>query len=263
MPEQYRAALAWVRRNSRPVAALASPEVLRSVLNGLTLRLDGGPMATSVSTRRRKIFGTSLEYAVERKLLTINPIPALKWTAPKSTGSVDHRRVANPRQVADLLDSVRRQGRWGRRMVAFYGCLYYFGLRPEEAVALRWSNLTLPDQGWGSMTIESVERYAGKEWTNSGENRDRRHLKQRARGETRTVPIPPALTQLVHEHNALYGKGAGGRLFWGERNANELPVGTSTGCGVGRVGMRSRPSWRPRRWPGCRTTFRMLRCRRG
>ncbi|GAA3618453.1 tyrosine-type recombinase/integrase [Kineosporia mesophila] len=226
MPEESRAALAWVKRNSRPVAALAMPETLRGVLNGLTLKLDGEPMATSVVTRRRKIFGTSLEYAVERKLLATNPIPKLKWTAPKSAGSVDRRRVANPRQAATLLDSVRRQGRWGRHMVAFYGCLYYAALRPEEAVALKLSNLTLPSEGWGSMTIESAEPYAGKGWTNSGENRDRRHLKQRDRGETRTVPIPPQLTLLIHEHVKLYGKGTGGRLFWGERNRSELPVGT-------------------------------------
>ncbi|GAB6901548.1 tyrosine-type recombinase/integrase [Kineosporia succinea] len=226
MPEEQKAALAWVKRNSRPVAALSAPETLRAVLNGLTLKLDGEPMASSVLTRRRKIFGTSLEYAVERKLLTSNPIPKLKWTAPKSSGSVDRRRVANPRQAATLLDSVRRQGRWGRHMVAFYGCLYYAALRPEEAVALRRSNLVLPAEGWGSMTIESAEPYAGKEWTNTGENRDRRQLKQRDRGETRTIPISPPLTLLLNEHLALYRPKSGGRIFWGERNRDELPVGT-------------------------------------
>ncbi len=226
MPEEHKAALAWVKRNSRPVAALATPETLRGVLNGLTLKLDGGPMASSVFTRRRKIFGTSLEYAVERKLLAKNPIPALKWTAPKPASTVDRRRVANPRQVGTLLEAVRRQGRWGQHMVAFYGCLYYAALRPEEAVALARTNLTLPREGWGSMTIETAEPYAGKAWTNSGENRDRRHLKQRDRGDTRTVPIPPPLTQLLNEHLDLYSKGPDGRLFWGERNSAELPVGT-------------------------------------
>jgi hypothetical protein len=46
-------------------------------------------------------------------------------------------------------------------------------------------------------------------WTNSGNNRDDRQLKQRARGETRTVPCPPELTE-----------------FRGERNSGELPKGT-------------------------------------
>ncbi len=76
------------------------------------------------------------------------------------------------------------------------------------------------------MTIETAEPYAGKGWTNTGENRDRRHLKQRYRGETRTVPIPPPLTQLLNEHLKPYGSGPSSRLFWGERNKTELPVGT-------------------------------------
>jgi integrase len=76
------------------------------------------------------------------------------------------------------------------------------------------------------MTFESAEPHAGKHWTNSGENRDRRHLKQRVRGESRTVPIPPPLTELLNEHINTFGTGLGGRLFVSERNKDELPVGT-------------------------------------
>jgi hypothetical protein len=42
---------------------------------------------------------------------------------------------------------------------------------------------TLPLRGWGELHIERAEPYAGKEWTDSGRNRDQRPLKQRARGE--------------------------------------------------------------------------------
>jgi hypothetical protein len=112
-------------------------------------------------------------------------------------------------------------------MKAYYGCLYYAGLRPEEGVPLTLSNLVdLPAKGWGSMTFESAEPHAGKHWTNSGENRDRRQLKQRERGESRTVPIPPPLTDLLNEHLDRFGTGPGGRLFVGERNKRELRVGT-------------------------------------
>jgi hypothetical protein len=76
------------------------------------------------------------------------------------------------------------------------------------------------------MTFESAELHAGKHWTNSGENRDRRHLNQRVRGESRTVPIPPPLTKLLNAHINAFGIGTGGRLFISERNKDELPVGT-------------------------------------
>jgi integrase len=50
----------------------------------------------------------------------------------------------------------------------------------------------------------------------------RRQLKNRARGEGRTVPCPPELTELLHKHIATFGTDASGRLFPGER-AEELP----------------------------------------
>jgi hypothetical protein len=36
--------------------------------------------------------------------------------------------------------------------------------------------------------IERAEPYAGKEWTDSGRNRDQRPLKQRARGRSVSCP---------------------------------------------------------------------------
>jgi hypothetical protein len=80
--------------------------------------------------------------------------------------------------------------RGGRRLVAFFGCLYYAVLRPEEAISLAKHNLSLPTRGWGELHVERAEPYAGKEWTDSGRNRDQRPLKQRARGEVRVVPCP-------------------------------------------------------------------------
>jgi integrase len=227
-PQDVVNALRWIERNTVPVSALAKPEVLRPVLDGLTLRLDGAPYAPSVVNRRRKILSTAMEYAVELKLLPNNPIPALKWTAPRTVHAVDRRSVANPVQVRTLLAAVKVQQRSGPRLVAFFGCLYFAAMRPEEAVALAKHNLSLPEEGWGELTIDTAEPYAGREWTDSGNNRDRRQLKQRARGESRTVPCPPELTALLHSHIRQFGTAADGRLFTGERNAGELPKLTIT-----------------------------------
>jgi integrase len=165
---------------------------------------------------------------VELRLLIANPIPALKWSAPKPAFVVDPRSVPNPMQVRTLLESVRMQSRSGPRLVAFFGCLYYAGMRPEEAVSLAKHHLDLPAAGWGRFHLDGAEPYAGKEWTDSGKDRDRRQLKQRERGEIRTVPCPPELTTLLWEHVKLFGFGSDGRLFRGERNASELPKLTIT-----------------------------------
>jgi integrase len=228
-PDEVDAALRWIEGHTRPVSALAKPEILRSVLDRLTVKLDGTPAAPSVINRRRKILNALLEYAVERELLDSNPMPALKWQPPavvrtRGVQQVDRRRVANPVQVRTLLAAVGAQPRSGRRLVAFFACLYFAALRPEEAAALAKQHLSLPDEGWGQLHLDTVEPYAGRQWTNSGQNRDRRRqLKQRAIGDGRTVPCCPELTTILHAHIDEFGSGSDGRLFIGERNGAELP----------------------------------------
>jgi integrase len=222
-PAEVRRALRWAHHQSPAVSALRDPEVLRRVLDSFTVRLDGTPAAPSVTSRKRRIFNTAVEYAIELGLLDRNPIPALKWTPPRTVQAIDQRRVINPIQARTLLAAVGRQRRSGPRLVAFFGCLYFAGLRPEEAVGLAVSDLVLPVQGWGRLLVARARPYAGRDWTDSGRSRDDRQLKQRARGEVRAVPCPPELTALLHAHLAAFGTGPDGRLFIGERNNAELP----------------------------------------
>lgn len=184
------------------------------------MKLDGKRAASSVVNRRRKIFNAAVEYAVERKLLDINPIPAIKWSPPRTVHEVDTRSVPNPIQARTLLNAVRTIM---PRLVAFYACLYFAALRPEEAAALGKANLALPERGWGELILERARPYAGREWTDNGQDRDERPLKQRERGETRRVPCPPELTTLLHEHMERFGTAADDRLFVGERNHATLP----------------------------------------
>lgn len=174
-----------------------------------------------------------MEYAVELGALEVNPIPALRWSAPKSLHTVDRRVVPNPVQVRTLLEAVREQPRNGPRLVAFYACLYFSALRPAEAAALATRHLALPPSGWGWFHLDGGKPHAGKDWMDAGGNRDERQLKQRARGDVRTVPCPPELTALIHEHVRMFGTTPEGRLFRGDRNATEVPRGPSMRCGVG------------------------------
>jgi integrase len=143
--------------------------------------------------------------------------------------------VANPVQVRTLLQAVREQRPSGPRMVTFYACLYFAAPRPEEASALALSHLALPEVGWGVFHLDGAEPHAGKEWTDGGTPRERRQLKQRARGEVRSVPCPPELTALIHEHVRTFGTADDGRLFRGERNEDHLPKLT-----INRVWRRAR-----------------------
>jgi integrase len=218
-------ALRWASSHSRPASALADTDVLRKLIDGLAVRLDDGVRAASVTSRWRKILYNLAEYAVERKVLVANPLPTVKQPAQR-IAQVDRRSVANPTQARDLLTAVAAQGVTGQRLEAYFGCLYYAAMRPEEAADLRADNLDLPEKGWGWIYLEASRPHAGGEWTDTGKARDDRPLKQRDAGEVRKVPSPPGLTALLHHHIATFGTTPDGRLFVGERSTDHLPAFT-------------------------------------
>jgi integrase len=129
---------------------------------------------------------------------------------------VDRRRVVNPAQARRLLAAVREQGPTGRRLVAFFGSMYYSAFRPEEVVSLREDDLSYGKRGWGEFYVSRPAPEVGSDWTDSGKTREERgQLKHRAEGDGRWVPCPPPLTRLIRAHVAEFGTGEGGLLFTG------------------------------------------------
>jgi integrase len=230
-PDDIANALAWLERNTRDVGELAKPGIARAVLDGLGLTKDRRLAAPSTVQRQRGVLVNLAEYAVERRLMTENPITALPRKAPKVAQAVDRRVVVNPDQARALLDAVAAEKPSGDRLVAFFGAMYYTALRPAEALMLRKVNLALPAEGWGELLLEASSPVAGPAWTDSGRRREERPLKHRARGETRVVPCPPALTALLHAHLKTFGDGADGLLFRGVRGGE---MSESTYCRVWR-----------------------------
>jgi integrase len=67
------------------------------------------------------------------------------------------------------------------------------------------------------MTLEQAAPETGRQWSDSDSRRDERELKHRAAGETRRVPVPQALVEILRNHLKEYGTDDEGRLFRGER----------------------------------------------
>ncbi|MFB9830994.1 hypothetical protein [Actinoallomurus acaciae] len=105
----------------------------------------------------------------------------------------------------------------GRRLVAFFAVLYYAGLRPAEAVALREIDCQLPDKGWGRLILAKTLPITTKKWTDSGNRHDPRGLKQRDANAVRNAPIPPWLVEILKAHIKEFGVADDGRLFRNER----------------------------------------------
>ncbi|GAY12626.1 tyrosine-type recombinase/integrase [Pseudonocardia sp. N23] len=229
--DEVQSALTWLSRSTRNVGDLGQPTVVRTALDALTRKADKTTAAPATIQRQRGVLVNVGEYAVERGLLSRNPVTALAWKAPRTVKSVDKRVVVNPDQARGLLDAVRTQKPSGKRLVAFFGALYFAGLRPAEAATLRTSNLSLPAEGWGELLLEASTPSAGASWTDSGQRREERQLKHRARGETRVVPCAPELVALLREHLDAFGNGPDGLLFRGLRGGQ---LSESTYCRVWR-----------------------------
>jgi integrase len=207
-------ALAWLERNSLPIRQLSDPQVTRAALDALTLRLDGTRAAANTIARKRAVFHNDLGYAVELGLLQVNPIDQVQWRAPRAMSAVSPQTVASPAQVRAILDQVARIS---PGLTAFFGCLYYAALRPEEAVALRGDHLALPAHGRAALILDGACPRTGSAWTDNGSPHEPRGLKQRPEGTIRVVPIPPVLAALLRQHLREHGTTPDGRLFRGAR----------------------------------------------
>ncbi|MBQ1119669.1 tyrosine-type recombinase/integrase [Streptomyces sp. B15] len=221
-PDEIAAAVRWLERASLPVVELTDIDRVHTLVDELGRKLDGKPAANQTYRRRRAVTYNALEYAVELELLSANPLDkARRKRGQQPVQEVDSRVVVNPRQARELLTAATYVGGWkrasGRRLRAFFGCMYYAATRPGEALGLRRSDCHLPAKGWGRITVEVTRPSAGKSWTDSGEAHDRRGLKQRSAGEVRIVPIPPPLVRMLREHLDEFGTAEDGRIFSSER----------------------------------------------
>ena len=217
-PEDIAPVVRWLETATVAVADLNQPGAgavrTRALLDRINKKQDGTRAAANTANRKRAVLSNAIHYALEMNILPVNPLTTVKWTRPRTLKTVDPRVVVNADQARRFLAAVGNQGPRGERMIAFFGCMYYAALRPEEATELRRSNLTsLPDDGWGEMTLTSSEPRSGSNWTDDGTVRQRSTLKHRAPGETRTVPIHPDLVILLRDHLKRYGTGPEGRIF--------------------------------------------------
>ncbi|MFJ5267629.1 tyrosine-type recombinase/integrase [Streptomyces sp. NPDC088358] len=214
--------LRWVEINSLPVSAWKDAERADEVLPAVDTRLDGRQAAAWSRKRHRRILNVVMKHAIRRRVLRTNPLPKGKESTAvtRTSNAVDKRSLMNADQAAALLDWIRRRPRGGKRLHAFFAALYYCGLRPEEAVAMRVQDVTLPgpdaaDQ-WCELLIHTATPEVGKQWTDTGEIHEERDLKGRAEGETRGAPGHPALTRILRQHIEDEELKPGDLLFQGE-----------------------------------------------
>jgi len=209
-PEEYGAALTWIKNRSRPLGELADPSTTRAVLDAIGRQMNGELAAPATSNRKRAALSSAIVYALERGDLDANPLHRVKVKRRQVDEELDTRVVVNHRQARALLDAIRVAA---PPLEAFFGCIYYAAMRPSEVRNLRKQDLTLPEKGWGEAMLRGSYQDTGKAWTDDGQLGEERGLKHRARTAVRPVPLAPPLVALLRRHLEEYEAGAGGWLF--------------------------------------------------
>jgi integrase len=161
------------------------------------------------------VFHGTLGYAVELGLLPANPVSRVQWHAPKAAVAINPAIVASPAQVRAILTQVCRIR---PELAAFFGCLYYAALRPEEALAVHRDDLILPAHGRGKIILTTACPRTGSAWTSTGEPHEPRGLKHRPDGPIRVAPIPPVLVRMLRRHLSEFGATPDGPLFRSARD---------------------------------------------
>ena len=133
---------------------------------------------------------------------------AKDWSPPGAIDdALDYRTIGSPELVESMIEICRTLGTTqGARFQAFYGCMYFWMMRPSEVVALTLSACELPGDGWGWLTIADASTTAGGAYTDDGLTHEHRGLKGRNQGPAghqgaQAVPAHPG-TARAGDHAA-------------------------------------------------------------
>ena len=201
---------------------------LRGVCAVLGSNLDGTPAAPTTVRRRRSALSQIVEEATGARPM----LPALPRTAKsKGPAIVSPSRIGTPDQVWQVIGGCASEGT--RRALTL---MFLAGLRPSEAVALRWEYV---DMDAGVLTVAESTPTVGTRFTDGGGRFDVQPPKARADGAARLVPMVPALVEM------LTGWGPGRGRVCLNRRGGPIPSGDlSKAWGRARAGVDG--------WPGAR-----------
>ncbi len=189
----------WLDRWSIKLTAI-EPRDLERALTSATTRLDGKPNAPTVTKRRRDLINAALKAAVRRRVLQSNPMDRIEWTVPRQSSRVDVTVLPTMADVDELVAAVAGLTTPGARYAAFFAVMAYAGLRPSEVASLRFRDLDLPAEGWGTARLRGSTPAPGRRYSGTGQTRQRKSLKHRADNEVRPVPLPPPLVEILRCH---------------------------------------------------------------
>lgn len=185
----------------------------------LRQKMNGEPLARTTQSRRVGVVKRCLDVAVRKNVMSAYewPMPDKGEKSRKSSWTQalvldDVPSVEKLRTILNEIPSHQPASLMYQTLSAVCG---YGGLRPGEAVALRFEDLALPEQGWGHISVKRSWNGTGRAWGTEAEDL----AEPKTRRSLRDVPIPPVLVEYLRkwiaqqgiEHGSLFTTRAGKR----------------------------------------------------
>jgi len=196
----------WLAKNTLLMSDITKQKCA-DVDTRLRLRLDGTPKMPATQRRFRSNINAFFNWACDtQEFLELNPWPQSNRAPRRSDRQtsiianpgtpVNQQSLLSPSVAIATIDrpigKTERKGLRARRLLL--ATMWFAGLRPGEAVALRIEDCTLPKTGWGALKIVRAKTGAGRRWTGIGE-----HVGG-PKTVDRIVPIPPELVSRIVAH---------------------------------------------------------------
>jgi integrase len=121
--------------------------------------------------------------------------PHTKKSRRNNQPKVDRGRLPNRQQAVDGIVAVRTHQPASAGYQVLTACVYYCGMRPSEALALRVEQMELPPTGWGSALVSAAMQDESNAWGSPDEE-----VGDTKTGVDRTVPLPPALVAMIRTY---------------------------------------------------------------
>ncbi len=219
----------WLKRWSPRLRDLQRTDLVR-ILERVSLRQDlVAPLAPSTQSNRRTHVRQVLNDAV-----TNGKVKALDWPPAKRGGKKKSERpkpkarkvVVSSADLSGVIEASSNRDRRSRPYRVMTASSGLGGFRPSEVFGFEVSDLCLPADGWGAVTISESRVGRSLRWAMDG---DLEYDEPKSMNSTRTVPIPPQLVAILREHLAETGI-TEGRLFPGGVGFKHWPDSLALAC---------------------------------
>jgi integrase len=198
--KNFRKADEWIKRWSPQMSSMDKKELER-VRVPLLQSVNGTPLGANVVRRRFNDISALLSNAVSEGVLEANELKMPERPELKERSKPLSKVYPNMDEMLEVIRVVQNKQPSSRLYRAMTAVGVLAGCRPSEIVVLEVEDVVLPEDGWGSLTVQRA-RTGLKGWSDDPDEIGTPKTDGRS---VRTIPITPLLVEELRQYIAAVG----------------------------------------------------------